>query len=169
MLVTVLLMFFDPTMSGIALSKEAKKKLTIKSRFELAVQRTWELSKQGPIFKALAWCIRKGFSIYVDLLRKIIGAKKLDGIPKTPTFVKLVQNDRNGVAIGWEVEPSSRYGVDRTVLEYGVEGLASESSTAAATVSTTFDSSNSDGNSTTTLEPKQSWTWNRVEEEHCEP
>eukprot|EP00729_Bicosta_minor_P014672 gene14672-21837_t len=110
LLVTGLLMFFDPAMSGIALSKGAQKKLTFKRRLDLAVQRTWELSKQGPVFKALAWCIRKGYGAYATLLRKTMGAKKLDGEPNTPTFVKLVQNDQNGVAVGWEVEPSSQAG-----------------------------------------------------------
>lgn len=128
-----------------------------------------------------------------------MGAKKLDGEPNTPTFVKLVQNDQNGVAVGWEVEPSSqyailfsapgggggggvffcvflgrgvvlsshslvlfefltleqttlsnlhthkRYGVDRTIVEYGVEVLEDEGSTAAAAVAAATISSNGDG------------------------
>lgn len=54
---------------------------------------------------------QQGYGAYATLLRKTMGAKKLDGEPNTPTFVKLVQNDQNGVAVGWEVEPSSQYAI----------------------------------------------------------
>ena len=44
-----------------------------------------------------------------------------------------VRNDINGVAVGWEVEPSSKYGVDKTIVEYGVEVPAEGGSTAGGT------------------------------------
>jgi hypothetical protein len=55
-----------------------------------AIQRTWEMTKQGPIFKAADRALQQLHAWYVVLLQRVYG-DKLDGAPNAPTKVAVTR------------------------------------------------------------------------------